>query len=193
MRTLGELAQAAYSAEPLPSPLPLYAGLTALPSGYTRTIPDSLIFQMWKTLQSFARALTQYAERNPEYAPNVNTWRTQAALVMNRAVTGAWSKTAIANNFDLLVSGAKEILGTPESWTAYVGPALQETASGLSQSIRSAVVTVAKEAAAAAEFAAEKAGTIVSKFTLSAILPILLIGGLGITGLYIWQRGKYAP
>lgn len=188
MRTLGELSQVTLPEEPVPSPLPLRAGLAAIPAGYTPSLPLDLLLQMYRTLQSFAQSLDRYATDNPEYRANVTTWRTQASLILNRAITGRWPRDTIARQFEAHIQRAREILATPQAWTAYIGTALQERAAGLVNAIRTAVATAAETAAAAAEYAAEKAGGVLTAFAKGALLPILMLGGFGLLALLAWRR-----
>ena len=202
MRTLGQLGQAAQqaAAKPaireipgFPTMLPLYAGLSAIPPGYQPSVPNTLVFNMWNTLQELARSLNQYSNRNPEYIPNVNTWRTQAALLMNRTISGSWTAAQVTENYQSLVANAKQILGTAESWTEYVGSALQERLSGIYNSLKSASVAVVSEAAKGAAFiiqkGAEAAGGGIEAFWKKAGTPIIVLGLLGIAGLYAWSKG----
>lgn len=189
MRSLGQLAAAMGQVTIVNEDLPLYASLFIGPDAKP-SIPVGTMESMYRVLQDMGRRLDDYARVNPAGAPAVRTWIRNAGILMNRTYSGRWTQPQVLASYNRLLAAAKDLLLTPTTWAAYIGPALRERASGVAASIKKGIVAVPEIAVEAAKRAARTAGEMISAFVRTAGLPLLLGGGLGLAALYIFMRAR---
>lgn len=177
--------------------LPLAQASVFIPADATPSIPRAAVQEMYDVLVVVGRKLDAYAITNPEYRANVNTYLGHAGLIMSRAISGKWAPATLERNFQAVIGIAKDILDTPASWTAYIGPSLNERISGMGESLRSAaaalpavIKTAAEKTLELAKKAARASGEIVRAQLGAIAIPLLITAGVVLTGLYLYAKAK---
>lgn len=177
--------------------LPLAQASVFIPAAATPSLPRAAVQEMYDVLVAVGKKLDAYAITNPEYRANVNTYLGHAALIMSRTISGRWAPATIDRNFQAVVDVARDILDTPSSWTAYIGPSLNERIAGMSESLRSAaaalpavIKTASKKALEIAKDVARAPGEVLRSLLGPVAIPLLITAGIGLAGLYLYAKSQ---